>query len=375
MTKDINKHKFSEETLLKLDIFRKCFREWLPVFLHNPLVQKIYVYDLFAGSGKDSVGNCGSPLILLKEASRIYCKTLNDDSSRKYIVFGFNEFSKRKALSLENNIKSYLDECKKNCQIEHCLFDGHYYIGDHDTKKLLKKNIIGEILGNEKYAKFVLLDQYGFSQIDDDIFIKLVNSPKTDFIFFIASSFIRRFKTQPAVTAYFRKNDINFDESKPKECHKVITEYFRKLVPTDKEYYLHSFTIQKGSNYYGLIFGSNHTLGMEKFVKVCWNEDKLAGESNCNINNDYDEDSLFFNPDESNKKREVSEIIRQNILNENVKENTDGLKLALKYGVEPKLYVNVIEDLIKRKQVQIVGPYNKQATNIHKVKRYQITVL
>ena len=30
-----------------------------------------------------------------------------------------------------------------------------------------------------------------------------------------------------------------FDETQPKECHKVITDYFRSLIPADKKYYLH----------------------------------------------------------------------------------------------------------------------------------------
>lgn len=68
MAKDINKSEFTEETKLKLDIFRECFREWYPVFLHNPYIKRLFIYDMFAGSGKDSIGNLGSPLILLQEA-------------------------------------------------------------------------------------------------------------------------------------------------------------------------------------------------------------------------------------------------------------------------------------------------------------------
>ena len=68
MAKNINNKAFNCETQLKLDIFRECFREWFPVFLHNPYVSHIYIYDLFAGSGTDAEGKYGSPLILLEEA-------------------------------------------------------------------------------------------------------------------------------------------------------------------------------------------------------------------------------------------------------------------------------------------------------------------
>lgn len=62
--KDINKQPFPEATMLKLDIFRRCFREWFPVFVHHPSIKKIFIYDMFAGSGADSKGNPGSPIIL-----------------------------------------------------------------------------------------------------------------------------------------------------------------------------------------------------------------------------------------------------------------------------------------------------------------------
>lgn len=176
------------------------------------------------------------------------------------------------------------------------------------------------------------------------------------------------------MTNYFHKEKINFDESQPKECHRVITEYFRSLIPANKEYYLHSYTIQKGKNYYGLIFGTNHTLGMEKFLKVCWKHDKLAGESNCNIENDFEPGSLFFDPSNTNKKQRVLEEIKKEILLGNVTNNKLGLKFALQNGCEPSLYVKAISELIENKKVDIIGKFNKQATNIHKVSEYTIVV-
>jgi len=68
MAKDINKNSFDEATKLKLTIFGECFKEWLPVFLHNRYTQSVYIYDFFAGSGTDAEGHNGSPLILLTEA-------------------------------------------------------------------------------------------------------------------------------------------------------------------------------------------------------------------------------------------------------------------------------------------------------------------
>ena len=375
--KDINKSEFTEETKLKLDIFRKCFREWYPVFVHNKYISHIFVYDMFAGSGKDVAMNPGSPVILFQEArgnNKQHCKSLLKRES-SFVTFGFNELNTEKKAELESNVFTELASCRSQCIETICPFDNAFYFESQDFSSLINNIRLNQILENAKYAKFILLDQYGFKQINDDVFLKLVNSPTTDFIFFIASSFIKRFKDLSAVTAYFDRNKIVFDETQPKECHKVITDYFRSLIPVDKKFYLHSFTIQKGTNYYGLIFGSGHSLGMEKFVKVCWKEDNQAGESNCNLYNDFEPGTLFYNPQYTNKKVIVSEDIKKKVLDAIIKDNIAGLDYALSLGCEPKLFVDVIDELIEKGKVKIVGTYNKQATNIHKVSMYKIELI
>lgn len=57
---DINNKPYTKETELKLDIFKRCFREWFPVFLNSKKsTDKVFIYDLFAGNGTDSEGNGG----------------------------------------------------------------------------------------------------------------------------------------------------------------------------------------------------------------------------------------------------------------------------------------------------------------------------
>ena len=372
--KDINKDVFTEETMLKLEIFRQCFREWYPVFVHNKFISHIFVYDMFAGSGKDIAQHPGSPIILFQEArgdKRQHCKSLLKRGI-PFITFGYNELDEVKRTELESNVSAEFTLCKSQCIEKVCPFQNAFFFESQDFSSLINNRRLNQILSNAKYAKFILLDQYGFKQINDDVFLKLVNSPTTDFIFFIASSFIKRFKDLPAVTAYFKKNKISFDETQPKECHKVITDYFRSLIPADKKYYLHSFTIQKGSNYYGLIFGSAHSLGMEKFVKVCWKEDRQAGESNCNLYNDFEPGTLFYAPQYTNKKTRIIKEIKEKILNSTIKDNITGLDYALECGCEPKLFVEVMDSMIKENRVKILGTYNKQATNIHKANIYKI---
>lgn len=371
MTRDINSSPFDEGTKIKLDIFRRCFREWFPVFVHDLYTKHLFIFDMFAGSGMDTKGVPGSPLILLEEAKGAqceHCKALKASSNVKQVFFLFNEFSKSKYEALTNNVHDFQNRCMESHGCSECPIKKGIRIRNEDFQNLFADEKIDKIFKNKKYGKFVLLDQYGIKYVTEDVFSKLVSFPRTDFIFFISSSTITRFKELSVIQQYFDTNKMNFDDAQPKECHRLIKEYFENQIPKGKDYYLHSFTIKKGSNYYGLIFGTNHSLGMEKILKVCWEEDKLSGDSNCNIDNDYEEGSLFYNESETQKRVTIKQELKDKILNGNIKDNISGLKYALHRGCQPKVFVEVMRDLKAQGKVDTIGAFNKSAVNIHKIK-------
>lgn len=118
MAKDINKSTFDEATKLKLDIFGECFEEWFPVFLHSHWYKKLYVFDFFAGSGKDLKNNAGSPIVLLDKAKgtdRKYCK-----NAKKEIKFLFNEGEQSKSEELKQNLAQYIEDCKQTNNCDGC---------------------------------------------------------------------------------------------------------------------------------------------------------------------------------------------------------------------------------------------------------------
>lgn len=371
MAKNINETPFDEETLLKLDIFRKCFREWYPVFIHDTYTKYVYVFDMFAGSGYDSAHNQGSPIILLDEAKgdkRRHCKHIQSPNCTKQIYFCFNELNKKKFTKLKENANQFLTSCQIENHCGTCPILTYLQLYNKPFQTLINTQDINRILQRNDIGKFVLMDQYGIKEVTEDIFKMLVTSPKTDFIFFISSQTIKRFTEMDAVKNYFNVNKIHFDNSKPKECHRIIKEYFENLLPSGKEYYLHSFTIQKGSNYYGLIFGTSHSLGMEKFLKVCWKEDPLSGDSNCNIDNDYEEGTLFYAESLSSKKIKIKQDLREKILTGQIANNSSGLKYTLKNGCLPTLFVDVVKELKQENKLTINGTFSAIATNIHKIK-------
>lgn len=94
MTKNINENKFESSTRVKLEIFRLYVTEWIPVFLSKPdNFKEIFIYDLFAGSGTDSEGNPGSPLVILDAVSN-YCSKLIETGQLLKIYFNDNDTQK-----------------------------------------------------------------------------------------------------------------------------------------------------------------------------------------------------------------------------------------------------------------------------------------
>ena len=74
-----------------------------------------------------------------------------------------------------------------------------------------------------------------------------------------------------------------------------MMEYYRGKIPAGNATRLYPFTLKKGANIYGLVFGSKHPLGVEKFLDVVWGENNINGEANFDIDRDEPkkERSLF----------------------------------------------------------------------------------
>ena len=260
--KDLFNKPFDDGTLDKLEIFEDYFKEWLPVFLARPqpIWNEIQIFDLFGGEGKDNSGILGSPLRILK--------ILNDNEeliikSRVKIRVIINEFDKEKYELLVPNLESIVNRS---------LYELVYYNQDFTM-------VFDSYYNSMKQtANFLFLDQNGIKQITENIFSKLIGLQITDFLFFISSSYIKRFGEVEEFKKYLKITKQELEDKSYYHIHRIVLNYYRTLIPNDKKYFLAPFSIKKAAGIYGLIFGSNHTYGMEKFLSVCWKHDALTGE-------------------------------------------------------------------------------------------------
>jgi len=261
---DFHEKPFDEGTLTKLGIFELYAREWLPVFLSatRPPRPEVHLFDFFAGPGTDSANVPGSPLLLLRQLQN-YQTQAGWRTVRVHVHF-FDE-SSAKIAKLKENIVA------QNLVVADVQFD---------IRPLAFAEAFREctaFLSDPSAAKLAFIDQFGVDQVTPEVFRTLVRSPTCDFLFFLSSSTLHRFRDHPAIKQKIRRPEDYF------HVHRAALDYYRGLLPTGEKYFLAPFSIKKGPNIYGLIFGSAHQLGVDKFLQVAWRNDATSGEADFDI--------------------------------------------------------------------------------------------
>jgi three-Cys-motif partner protein len=299
MAKEFHKNEFDDATQVKLAIFRGYIREWLPVFLTNrnsgQNVESVNVFDFFAGPGADSTGNHGSPRIVQDEL-RGYCETHHELKAEGVKV----------NLHFNDKIERHITQLKQCLAENACPKDS---CNTHFSSVLFREAFGAglRIMQRPRSANLVIMDQFGVKEVTPEVVNALSACPRTDILFFISSSYIRRFANEPAFQACFDLTVEELTSSDYKSIHRHICKYFRSELQGRSDYHLAPFSIKKGSNIYGVVFGSRKLLGLEKFLKVCWALDGVTGEANYDIDEDpirYGQRS--FLPEDNVPKKEFT---------------------------------------------------------------------
>lgn len=272
MSDDIYFKPYDESTIDKLSIFEQYLTAWLPVFVMSGH-KKLTICDLFAGAGKDSNGVPGSPLRIIRVLER-FNDQIREKGVTVEVILNDNQSE------VVELLKEAVDESFR-CDILGRNVNFSYHCEDFQA---LFRSLYGKL---KLQPNLIFIDQYGIKHVTEDIFQKLVCLERTDFLFFISSSFVKRFAGTSEFQQYFPDLDRNaVSEAKPSDIHRILLKYYRGKVPDGNTIKLYPFSLQKGANIYGLIFGSKHPRGVEKFLQLAWKENPTNGEANYDIDDD-----------------------------------------------------------------------------------------
>lgn len=349
--KEMKKYSTETGTNTKLELYSLYLKEAIPVFLNSKHFDEVQICDFFAGDGSEN----GSAKIALDIINSI------DNKDSKKIKLILNDSDPEYAFKLQKRIATE----NPNVEIEFHN-EGFETLWPKMRKRFEKSYKIGRIL---------FLDQHGMKVINKNNFHQFIIKG-TDLLFFISSSNIKRFSNHPNFNIYIEANKIAFDKDKPTECHRRVFEYFKSLIPSGTKFYMAPFSIMKESknNINGLIFGSTHELGCEKFINMCWNIDKTIGEANHNMDNEPSYSTggsipLFELPPA--KLVNFEDELKTRIISKEIETNKQAYSFALDRGCKFSHVNQAIKKL--KKEYPNLNFGGTISSNLHRLKEQKIT--
>jgi hypothetical protein len=282
--RDLHNKPFDEGTKTKLEIYRSYVRAWLQVFLHASAFRgkPLQFFDFFCGPGEDSTGEPGSPLILINEQLLERPKIAQRGHSIR-IFFNDQDVAK-------------IDNLKRLCSTKSVPWQPRFESLDFAEAFKKVKSEIG--MG----PSLVFIDQSGIKHITRNVFNVLTQAGTTDFIFFTASSFKWRFGDLLAPEIDFPEN-VSYTD-----VHRVLADKYREWAP--RGMFIGHFSIKKKSNIYGLVFGSHHWRGMQKFLEVVWKLDPACGEADYELEADTAQGEMYFEQGKTGFKKRKVEVFQ-----------------------------------------------------------------
>lgn len=336
---DFHEKPFDEGTLTKLHIFELYAQEWIPVFVSRstPSFKQVHVFDFFSGPGTDSKGVHGSPLRILTEL-------------REYQQRGMAGWNK-----VEKTAHFFDEDAEKIKQLKRTLGTPEWQIQgvQIDCRTLKFSDALAEhrdLLAEASAAKLLIIDQFGVNEVTDKVFAQLIGFPTTDFIFFLSSSTLHRFRDHPAIKQKIERPEDSYD------VHRAAFKYFQGLIPTGVEAYLAPFSIKKRGNIYGLIFGSQHPLGIHKFLQVAWANDQIAGEANFDIERENirpGEGILPLDVMRPDKLREFEKELEDSLRAGAMNSEADLVRFCIQAGVTSRHCSGVLKKLKSERVIDI----------------------
>lgn len=319
MSKNLHEKPFDETTIAKLEIFEDYAQAWLPTFVMwgDPV---ICIFDFFAGTGYDVNGVPGSPIRILKKI-REQIAPIFQNKIQVHVYF--NEFDKKKFKQLSVACDDFLRD--------------HPEVG-----RAIKLNLSQEDFDLcfsrlfpviQAHSSLVYLDQNGIKFLADRYFLELEKTRRTDFLYFVSSSYFWRFGEKEEFKTHVK---IDLEEAKRNPyrfIHRTLIAQLRGNLPPNSNLKLYPFSLKKAANVHGIIFGASHIRAVEKFIGIAWKRNEVNGEANFDIDDDNQKIQLdLFEGKKLTKIEIFQKRLHEQVLNGKITSNSHAFDFAMNEG-------------------------------------------
>lgn len=339
--KNLHDKPFDESTVAKLEIFEDYAQAWIPTFVMQG-ISTICIFDFFAGTGYDKNGVAGSPIRILQkikeQVSHIFQK-------RVKVVVYLNEFDGKKFELLKTACADYLEE---NDHVGRAVEIEFFNKSFEDLFPKLLPTI-------KQFPSLVYLDQNGVKFLSDKYLSELERMKQTDFLYFAAASSLWRFGEGKEF-----KNHLDIEMSEVKKhpykfVHRSIIKQLKEKLPVNTNLKMYPFSIKKGANIYGIIFGASHIRAVDKFLNIAWKRNETNGEANFDIDDDEmkRQGELFSKP--LTKIEAFQKNVKERVLTKEITNNFQLFDYTLEEGHIGKHAAEVLQEMKKKGEVLFDG--------------------
>ncbi len=274
------RNRMLEHSKAKVELYRRYLSIYLNVLKRVQFINKIYLYDLFAGEGEYGKGEFGSPIESLNCIKNHY---FANNKHCKGIQFLIND-------SRYSDIEPGKLKIHRIEEIASTIFQPpnlKIIYNNLDYSQILPLIIqeINNLSANERALIFI--DPWGYKEINPKEIKSLFDSRNVEIILFLPISFMYRF-SEKALTDDFPEGkalQLFFKEllgnQKPNtlSVHDYINDIKEKFVLLLETKYIATFKIQRDkTNYFCLFFFSHNKKGFQKMIDAKWSVDKESGK-------------------------------------------------------------------------------------------------
>lgn len=345
--KDLHEEPFDESTIAKLEIFEDYAQAWIPTFVMQG-VPTICIFDFFAGTGYDKNRVAGSPIRILEKI-------------REQIGYIFQKKVKVKVYL--NEFEPLKREQKKFEFLQSACFE---YLEMHkDVKRAIEIEYFNEnfedlfpklILEIMQFPSLVYLDQNGIKFLSDKYLLELERTRQTDFLYFVSASYFWRFGDSKEFKEHLDIDMIEAKKDPYKFIHRNIIEQLRKKLPNNTKVKLYPFSLKKGANIHGIIFGASHPRAVDKFLSIAWKRNETNGQANFDIDDDASKKQLdIWAGKKLTKIEEFKENLRTKVLAGQIKNNFDALHFVHDEGHIGNHAADSLKEMKKNREITYDG--------------------
>jgi three-Cys-motif partner protein len=341
--KDLHENPFDETTIAKLEIFEDYAQAWIPTFVMSG-ANTICIFDFFSGTGYDINGVEGSPIRILKKIKE-HVGNIFQRGVKIKVYLNEWEPNKREQKKFELLQKACDDFFQKNPDVKRAI---ELNLSNENFEELFPKLLpIVKI-----FPSLVYLDQNGIKFLSEKYFLELEKTRQTDFLYFVSASYFWRFGNSEEFKIHL---DIDMAEAKKepyKFIHRNIIDQIRNKLPDKTQLKLYPFSLRKGANIHGIIFGATHPRAVDKFLNVAWKRNEINGEANFDIDDDRKKNQMdLFGEKKLTKLEDFQINVRNKVLTGEIKNNFELLEYAYNQGHIGNHASECLKNMKKQKEI------------------------